>query len=154
MAPFRLGDRVRFSGTDTSLNTTFCLSEQKFRHLARARTLSQRVVLWRQSWTLNKVLPVPGLFPMLQCNTLNKLVGAKLTNEETIDSWAPRSLDSILLSARAQGPSTGNTYEAYWNPEEISKEPLPKLRTLLTPNLSRSALFHLKDYQNRVLSIF
>ena len=150
MAPFRLDAFARFSGTDTSLNIAFCWCPSKNFGTLPEHGLSLKAMSSSTSpepWT--GFCQFPFYLPMPQCNILNKLVGAKLRSEETVASWEPGSLNSILLSARAQGPSTGNTYEAFWNPEEPSKEPLPKLRTLLTPSLSRSV-----PLERKVLWVF
>ena len=48
---------------------------------------------------------------MAPYDTLNKMAGAKLTNENMIAPWAPRSLNNVLVSACAWGPGTGTLSE-------------------------------------------
>ena len=57
---------------------------------------------------VNRILPVPTLFRQLKApyDTVSKMARAKLTAENTLVPWAPRSLNNVLFSARAQGPGT------------------------------------------------
>ena len=102
--PVSLVARVWFSDTGISLNIA-CLGSLSTgttsKGSTRARVLGTDARFWRGFCQL------PLYFPMLPWNTLNKMAGTKLTNEETIVPWAPRSLNNVLLSSWAQGPSTG-----------------------------------------------
>ena len=61
---------------------------------------------------MNTILAVPTFcFLVPPYDTANKIAGAKLTKENTIAPWAPRSLDNVLFSARAQSSGTGTWSE-------------------------------------------
>ena len=87
------------------------MPEQKSGHRARARSLPPKVVLGHRflgtGTGVNKILSVPIFFLMPPNDTANKMAGAKLTKENTIAPWAPRSLNNVLFSARAQSSGTG-----------------------------------------------
>ena len=73
--------------------------------LARARALPPKVVLEHRSWA--RFCQFLRFFLMPPYDTENKMAGAKLTKENTISPLAPRSLNNVLFSARAQSSGTG-----------------------------------------------
>lgn len=67
-------------------------------------TSSKGGTRWYRHWS--EEVHFPCFFLMLPCDTVNKMAGAKLTNENMAAPWAPRGLN-ILFSDQAKGPSTG-----------------------------------------------
>ena len=48
---------------------------------------------------------------MSPCDPVKKMAGAEKTNKAMIAPWAPRRLNNVLFSARANDPGTGSYSE-------------------------------------------